>query len=238
MTDRPVTNGRIHTIKLWVNAFIPSTYVGAEPVPAGIHAGKTMLTTLWVVNRCFLTDDRTFSNNVHAQSRLHSEVEIDVQKKKVVYEFHHCHETVEIDCTSGEEKCRQHGDTNHMHFENFAVAEAGGTFSIDLKASAKNPCLKVANVKLSPNVDLYGTITIQLSADNSAATVRFEGMIETYPAFEMYVAFNGSEVGQPVFQLDVEAGATAANITGAPTRPVNVEALIRREPADRFHTSK
>ena len=105
-----------------------------------------------------------------------------------------------------------------------------------LKASAKNPCLTDANVKLAPNVDLYGTITIRLSADNNAATVRFEGMIETYPAFEMVVAFNGSEVGQPVFQLDVEEGATAANITGAPTRPVNVEAVIKREPAARFHT--
>jgi len=125
-----------------------------------------------------------------------------------------------------------------MHFDNFVAADAGGTFSIDLQASAKNPCLKVANVKLSPNVDLYGTITILLSADNSAATVRFEGMIETYPAFEMYVAFNGSDIGQPVFQLDVEEGATAASITGAPTRPVNVEALIKREPADRFHTGK
>lgn len=236
MQNQLVTNGRIHTIKLWVNAFIPSTYVGAETIAAGEHAGKTMLTTLWVVNRCFLTDDREFSTDVHARSRLHSEAEIDVQKKRLVYEFHHCHETIEIDCTTGEEKCRQFGDTSNMRFENFVAADAGGTFSLDLKASAKNPCLKVANVKLSPNVDLYGTITVLLSADNTAATVRFEGMVETYPAFEMVVAFNGSEVGQPVFQLDVEEGASAANITGAPTRPVNVEAVVRLEQPDRFHT--
>jgi len=227
MAQQARSNGRIHTIKLWVNAFIPATYPGAEVVPAGEHAGKTMLTTLWVVNRCFLTDDRTFSPDVHAKARLHSEVEIDVQKKKLVYEFHHCHETIEIDCTSGAEKCREHGDTSHMLFENFVVTEADGIFSVDLKASAKNPCLKVANVKLSPNVDLFGTVTVQLNAENTAATVRFEGMIETYPAFEMYVAFNGSEVGEPVFQIDVEEGATAASITGPPTRPVNVEALIR-----------
>lgn len=227
MTDHPLSNGRIHTVKLWVNAFIPSTYAGAQLIEAGDHAGKTMLTTLWVVNRCFLTDDREFSPDLHAMSRMHSEIEIDVQRKKVIYEFHHCHETVEIDCATGEERCRAFGDTKNMVFENFVAEGDGETYRVDLKASAKNPCLKVANVKVSPNVDLFGTITIKLNWDGSGAAVRFEGMIETYPAFEMYAAFNGSEVGTPIFQIDVEDGATAANITGPPTRPVNVETLVK-----------
>lgn len=226
MTEQSGTATRIHTIKLWVNAFIPSDYADAQPVPAGEHAGKTMLTTLWFVNRCFLTDERGFSPDLHAKSRLHSEIEIDVAKQKVVYEFHHCHETIEIDCATGAEKCRARGDTHHMLFENFVATDHGGAFTVDLKASAKNPCLTVANVQVSPNVDLYGTITARLNWDATEARIRFEGMIERYPAFEMYAAFNGSEAGKPIFQIGVEPEATAANITGAPTRPVNVEVMV------------
>lgn len=220
------SNGRIHKIKLWLNAFIPSTFANAEVVPAGEHAGKTMLTTLWVANRCFLTDDRVFNPDVHAPSRLHSEIEIDMAKKRMVYEFHHCHETIEIDCTTGEEKCRAHGDTHNMKFENFAVTDDGQNFRVDLKASAKNPCLKVVGMQVSPNVDVIGTINLRLSEDAHSVTVQFEGLIETYPAFEMYIAFNGADIGKPIFLMDVEEGATAANITGAPTRPVNVEVTV------------
>jgi len=226
MIDQPSGTTRIHTFKLWINAFIPSTYVGAEIVKEGEHAGKTMLTTLWVVNRCFLTDDRTFSPELHAPGRMHSEVEIDVVKKKMVYEFHHCYETIEIECATGAEKCRAHADTDNMRFENFVAADGGQMFTIDLKASSKNPCLKVANVKLSPNVDLYGTIKVAFNWDASSATIGFDGMVETYPAFEMYVAFNGSETGKSIFQLDVEPGATVASITGAPTREVHCEVIV------------
>jgi len=219
-------NGSVSTIKVWIKAFIPSTYSGAAVVPTGEHAGKTMLTTLWVVNRCFLTDDRVFSPDLHAQARMHCEAEIDVVKKKLVYEFHHCYETIEIDCTSGEEKCREHGTTDSMHFENFTVSEDGRMYSLDIKASSRNPCLKVVNVKVSPNVDFNGTITVQVAADRKSARVRFVGVVETYPAFEMYAAFNGAEQGQPIFQVDVAEGATVANITGAPTREIDTEATI------------
>jgi hypothetical protein len=226
MTDHSGASTRIHTIKLWINAFIPASFVGAQPISAGEHAGKRMLTTAWIVNRCFLTDEREFSADLHASSRLHSEIEIDVVKQKMVYEFHHCHETVEIDCLTGVEKCRSHGGTEQMRFENFVAANGGQTFTVDLKASAKNPCLTVASIKVSPNVDLFGTISVLLNWNATEATVRFDGMIETYPAFEMYAAFNGSEAGKPVFQIGVEDGATAASISGPPTRPVNVEVRI------------
>jgi hypothetical protein len=77
-------------------------------------------------------------------------------------------------------------------------------------------------MKVSPNVDYYGTISVTLSDDRCTAHVAFEGMIEPYPAFEMYAGINGAEQGQPIFQLDIAPDATVADITGDANRPVSV----------------
>src|SRR5664279_4022356 len=88
----------VRTVKLWIKAFIPSTYERAVVVSGtGAHAGKTMVTGSWVMNRCFLTDQRSFSSDIHADARMHSEIEIDVAKGKETYQFHHCYDTIEID---------------------------------------------------------------------------------------------------------------------------------------------
>ena len=227
--SKTTNNGAsIHTIKIWFKAFIPNTYAEVDHVPGnGEHAGKTMLSTLGMVNRCFLTDQRAFSPDVHAEARMHSELEIDVAKRKSVYEFHHCYETIEVDCRTGEEKCRKRGDTTNMKFENFTASEDGLTYTVDLTCSSKNPCVTVATVQVSPNVDYYGSIRVTLAEDRCSATVGFEGMVEAYPAFEMYVGLNGSDIGQPVLQIDVQPDATVKDITGAPTRQVSNAVIVQ-----------
>jgi hypothetical protein len=213
----------IKTIKLWIKAFVPNTVDGGGLVPGtGEHAGKPMHLLL---NRAFLTDERDFSSDIHASARMHSEIEIDLVRGKHVYEFHHCYETVEVDTKTGAEKCRKLGDTENMHFSDVEFFEDGLGCSFAVKASSKNPCISIATVKLMPNLDYEGTIRIALTADRKNANISFEGLVETYPAFEMYVSLNNGPA-QAVFQVPIADGATASAMMGPPNRPLSQQVML------------
>ncbi len=225
----------IRSIKLWIKAFIPDSYERARPVPgSGAHAGKSMISHLWLTHRCFLTDQRGFSSDIHAEARMHSEIEIDVAKGKETYQFHHCYDTIEVDGVTGEEKCRAQGDTANMRFYDFEVSPDRARFTVKLKAGAKNPCIKIGALKITPNMDYLGTITLLMLDGGSKAAVTFEGKVEKYPAFEMYACCNAGEP-QTVFQIDVAPRASIGDLPGGPERSIYGRAEVSawtRLPAD------
>lgn len=229
------TNGdarTIRTVKLWIKAFIPGTYEHAAIVPGdGAHSGKTMLNSLWVVNRCFLTDQRAFSSDIHAEARMHSEIEFDLAKGKENYQFHHCYETIEVDCKTGIEKCRAHGSTTRMQFHDIEVSADKKLYRMEIKAGSRNPCVKIARIKVTPSLDYAGSITIACTDDPCKAIVTFRGKVEEYPAFEMYARANDGPI-ETVFQVDVAPSATVSDLRGAPAREVTGSAEIcTREPS-------
>jgi hypothetical protein len=208
----------IKTVKVWMKAFIPVDLDGVETVKSGSHAGKTALSAPGPIQAWFLTDQRQFSSDISASARMHSEVEIDVERQVVSREFHHCDASIEVDLDSGEEICREAAHTDNMAFSNFQVLNGGNRFSIDLKASSKNPCLKIASVEISPNLDYIGSITVTRVEASEKVIVTFEGDIETYPAFEMYVSVNGGDA-QAVFTVGVVPETSPLNLVGPPARP-------------------
>lgn len=223
--QRPAGALGIRTLRLWLNAFIPPDLEETKPVTAGQHTGKAMLPTPGPVNAWFLTDNRHFSNDPDAHSRMHSEIELDMVAFRVLNELHRCHPTIELDEQTGEEICHEAADTSHMKFEDVQFDQASKSVSMKLTGSTKNPCLKVGPVKLTPNLDYSGTILIALHEDGQQASITFNGHVETYPAFEMYVSVNG---GAPVtvFQLPVVSGKTAANLVGPAARPVDITTAV------------
>ncbi len=214
-------NGRsIRTIKLWLKAFVPNTDELARPVLGdGEHAGKTMLNHLWLTNRCFLTDQRSFSNDIHAEARMHSEIEIDLAKGKETYQFHHCYDTIEVDCRTGAEKCRAQGSTSRMNFHDFEVEREKQLYTVHIKAASKNPCIKIGALKITPNLDFTGVIHIAMTEDPSRAIVTFTGKVEEYPAFEMYACANNG-TAETVFQVDVAPRGAISDLPGGPTREI------------------
>ncbi len=207
----------IETVRLWLNGFIPRVVEGGRAVTAGAHVGKTMLPAPGLPNACFLTDQRDFSSEPGAPARTHSEIEIDVARGVILREFHRCSETIQVNCDSGEETCRKASSTEFMGFRNFS--SSGDTITVEIKGSARNACLEVASIPISPSLDYAGMITIALLDRHQTAQVTFEGQIETYPAFEMYVMVNG-EPAQTVFRAPVVPGRTPLNLAGAPGRSV------------------
>src|SRR5207249_1200551 len=149
---------------------------------------------------CFLTDQRDFSASLSPSvtSRMHSEIEIDLTAPRVIRQMHHCDETVEVDCEDGDEECHHRADTSRMQFSKFRCdpcGPSGMVIKVDLVGAANNACFTG-----SPDIDYKGTITIMVPPTRNAAQVSFEGMIDQFPAFEMYASADGG-LPLPLFQL-------------------------------------
>jgi hypothetical protein len=204
-----------------MKAFIPANIEPSAIVPGyGEHAGKVMLPSPGPINRCFLTDQRDFSDSIDAHARMHSEIEFDMLQGSIIHQYHQCFETIEVDCDTGDEKCRQSADTKDMRFHSLQISDGGNHLTIALEGSTRNPCMQIASMKVSPNLDYSGTVTIEMDAERRSATVGFEGMIEIYPAFEMYVSVNGG-APETVFRAPVVPGSTPVDLVGGPARPIS-----------------
>ena len=108
----------IESVKFWINAFIPSHVESYTLiVPGGPHSGETMIPGPFFYSDCFLTDQRGFDNNIHASSRMHSEVRISfASSPPSITQWHNCDMTHECDCDDGTIECAEKGDTSGMRF--------------------------------------------------------------------------------------------------------------------------
>lgn len=217
ISDSNVQPNSIQMVKVWLNAFIPGTVPGlTETVPDGPHAGKTMLRgPIPGISDCFLTDNRSFDSYIHASSRMHSELEIDVADPSITLEWHNCDFTHEIDCEDGSEECKEQGDTSRMRFSGLH-APSPSLILVNLNGAANNPCFTG-----SPDIDYLGTILIDLNAK----TVQFDGLIDAFPAFEMYATANGG-AGQPMFRTMPLPGKSPGNLWFGANREQTGKAAI------------
>src|SRR5713226_6722888 len=103
----------VHTVAFWLNVFIPFDIAGmAVTVPAGPHAGKMALdggSTL------MLTDQRAFSKDPRASSRMHSHVKLDLfGREPTVTVSHRSDWTITCDRERGDVVCRSRSSTRRM----------------------------------------------------------------------------------------------------------------------------
>ena len=128
-----------------------------------------MIPGLWGVGDCFSTDDRDFSNAIHARSRMHSEIELDVttDPPTKLIEYHHCDDTHEYDCEDGDLEGTGRSATTRMAFSNVR-GSGNGLIHVDVTAAAANPLVTGA-----PDIDYTGTVTI----DTANHEVTFNGMV-------------------------------------------------------------
>ena len=226
----------IKSIKFWLNAFIPKDVSGyTMTVPAGPHAGLTMIpgpTTVGVVipprpspfmffqpirkmhlgvSDCYLTDQRDFSNYIHAKSRMHSEVKIDFSASPYkMTQWHNCHWTTECDCEDGEVECHKKGDTNRMHF---TLVGLGSPTTIRMDCAANNPCAPTS--RAFGDIDYEGTIVI----NSASRSIEIDIKIDQFPAFEAYATINDG-AGVALFRESPPSGNTVMDLPGPANRPI------------------
>jgi hypothetical protein len=206
-------------IDLWLNAFIPNSDppVTFTLAPPNSFAGTSVVRGPYYekTGELFFTDQRTFSSDSTASSRMHSEYNVNIPFGPVfVNEIEQPGPTIEITPPDGESEpygvsCNESADNSRMHFDNLRGSAA--LMQVDLVAAANNPC-----VRGSPDIDYIGTVTI----DVEARTVSFSGMIEPFPAFEMYSIVNNYPA-QPLFQVTPKPGDDPWNLFGPASVPVN-----------------
>ena len=87
-------------MSFWLNTFIPRDIFGATTMlREGEYRGLTVLSAA----PCYLTDQRNFSNDLRASSRMHSLVKVDLTASEPVLTQHHrCDDLIECDPVSGE----------------------------------------------------------------------------------------------------------------------------------------
>lgn len=224
----------INSIKFWINAFIPATVKGYTLAVPG-HTGLTMIPGPTSASDCYHTDQRDFSNNIHASSRMHSEatVQFGPGGAPKLTQWHNCDETVECDCEDGDEECRQRGNTSGMSFTLAPVllstpkspsplfpapvmpgTPAAGVVVVQVKCAAHNPC--APSSALVGDIDCKGTVTI----DVGSRSIECDLMIDEFPAFEAYATINGG-AGVKLFRVPPPGGNTVMNLPGPPTRRVH-----------------
>ena len=132
-----------------------------------------------------------------------------------VFQFHRCDTTIEIDCEDGDEECVDRGKTSRMRFSNLRGSVAD-TILVDLKGAANNPCFRG-----SLEIDYEGTLRINIGL----RTVRFDGLIDGFPAFEMYATANDG-AGVQVLVAPIPKGNTLKNLLGPANRPISGQANL------------
>lgn len=171
-------------IVFWINAFIPVNVEGVtQPWPN--HPGKTVLTGLTEflpsVGGCFLTDQRSFSSDIAASARMHSEVRVRMTETTFDWtQTHRCNTTHKVDCDDGSEVDSATADTDDMAFR--LIEGSTDRVVLEYNGAAKDPLVLPA-----PNLDMEGTLTV----DRNTRTVHFDGLVDDFPAFEAYAVKDG-----------------------------------------------
>ena len=205
-----------------MNAFIPRDVPSyTRLVPAGPNQGLTMIPGPFPTSDCFLTDQRSFSDQIDAKSRMHCEAKIDLLGRTPALIQHHvCGLTTECDCEDGEVECADRGHTRNMKFK-LNVDQRGDGLTLSLVANAWNPC--------SPSSRVGGEIDMQaiIKIDLRERTLRFTGVVDSFPAFEAYATINDG-AGVTIFTKAPPQGNTVMDLPG--NAATKIEGVVLTDP--------
>ena len=209
----------VRSMKFWINAFIPRDVTGYTlAVPAGTHLGKTMIPGPNPLSDCYLTDQRGFTNDIHAKSRMHSEFRIEFNPFSPIFtQWHHCDSTTELDCGDGDEEGTSTGNTSRMKFTLLrgSASSPTGPFVIEMDCSACNP--QAPTSRVLGDIDYRGRITVSPAAP-AGPSIEIDIIIDSFPAFEAYATINDG-AGVMMLNESPPLGNTVMNLPGTANRP-------------------
>jgi hypothetical protein len=256
----------INVVRFWINVFIPQNIPGiTSPVPGGEHVGKTMVphpaqpvlakVDPWVVplgelrelavpmkNAGYLTDQRSFSPDINASSRMHASAEILLNgMSPQMIQTHWSDKTVEVNVNSGKVTCQTHatewtkgtcrfdfmctdafryvaGDTlipsRKNVYGNPVYDDSGSILNVHVAAEAGDPCTIAG--QFIGKIDFEGVVSINLATQ----TISYNGNIGDVPAYEMYGQFDNGPIRE-VFKETLTEGAQFTALVGKAKRRVS-----------------
>jgi hypothetical protein len=193
------------SLMFYLKAFIPQTVAGlTQTVPAGPHTGKTMIPGPGPISDCYLTDNRGFSDEQSAKSRINHFMIVNLDSLAVTSDIAYCNQTTEIDCEDGTEDCALMGDASACNASR--RSHVGNYAQFIMSGSANNPCFPG-----SPAIDYYAVIGI----DKESRHIGFNILLDSFPSFEMYVKVLPEGATLNLFRSSPPEGNSPANLFGA-----------------------
>jgi hypothetical protein len=198
----------IHSISFWLNAFIPRDIFGATTMLRdGEYKGLMALSG----PPCYLTDQRNFSNDLRAPSRMHSLVKVDLTASEPVLAQHHrCDDLVECDPVSGDVLRKRRGNTSKMQF---SLVANGPNILIQMNCRHADALSRAAHG--IGEIEYRGTIEIA----PAARSIEIDLMICLFPAFEAYAVINDGP-GAILFRHAPPAGVLSLGLPRGANRRI------------------
>jgi hypothetical protein len=207
-------------VKVWFNAFIPGFVSGVtKHIPSGPFAGQSFLDGPPVPFSAplgFLTNNRSFSfsdTTASTHFKMHSEfaVEFSGASRNLIDVRHDGGLATQIDPTTFAFIKSDTASTSRMVVldTSVPVLDPPTRGRISVKMSAAIPLIFGASIVA--DMDVLGIVMI----DSVARTVTFEGLVDSFPAYEAYVSADGGPAIR-LFQQDVQPGKTPSDLIGLP----------------------
>jgi hypothetical protein len=114
------------------------------------------------------------------------------------------------------------GSTFRTLLEGVQSPQRGGPFgsiTLKLSAAAGDPL-----VGMAADIDYVGTFIISGGATPGSISVSFNGLIDSFPAYECYASFKG--MTKQMWKSSPPPGNTVANLLGPANRPISGRAVF------------
>jgi hypothetical protein len=161
-------------VKVWINSFIPYDRIYGPPG-----------------SDCFAGDNRSFSNDIHASSRAHQEIEVRPDLTPTV-NWKRIGTTHEVDCITGSVLGSGTASTDQVTNGPILQGQTSEEVLINFSGATKNPL-----VYLAPAIDFSAHFRINLLTRRCNFNISHDG----FPAYEAYVAADG-DTGVSVYAYD------------------------------------
>jgi hypothetical protein len=204
---------QIHTVDVWFNVFIPDHKVQ-------------------VADTCFLGDDRSFSTDRHASSRLRAAASVrglGTSSAALVSDPISSDDTRQVSCDGSDSAVAQAPPSHTGGFSSFAAGNVvadpeGGVYdnanayvaTFELDVSASDPLVLAA-----PSVG----VSFFISIDPVAATIRVQGVTDLWPAFEGYARADGGAI-VPLLQQLPPAGTDPWSLVNSRNHTIDATASL------------
>jgi hypothetical protein len=198
----------IDSITFWLNAFIPRDIFGATTM---LREGEYRALSVLSASPCYLTDQRNFSNDLRATSRMQSVATLDfTNSQPALTQRHRCDDLIECDPVSGEVLRQRQGSTSNMKFL-LSATEPAVLIRMDCKYT--DPTAPLAHG--IGEIEYKGTIEI----NPVPRTIDIDLMICMFPAFESYAAIDDG-AGAILFRHAPPAGIMTLGLPQGASRRI------------------
>lgn len=180
------------TIKIWTNAFIPGE--GMALLLKDDETGFSYLTEPFQIV-CFSTDNRFFSKEKDASSRVSQYLELEIIQEKPWIK------KTTYNASTGNTKATLCGDYENVLCDDYAdsssieeprVNRKGVNLTVNFKASAGNPCLGLDVVEVETD---FLNVDWDLNFEINIITREFsiKGTVQKFPGVETWIQYDNDD---------------------------------------------